>query len=102
MVALDEQRRPVEVVIKQPDRGLRYSWSIAVWTPAFGRYLISYVERWDDRVGEQGPFEPCVGDVVRDAIAGDLAVEAVVFDEGRFLNISTPGDLKLANEMAAG
>jgi glucose-1-phosphate thymidylyltransferase len=101
MVVLDEDARPVDVVIKQPDRGLRYSWSMAVWTPVFSRRLVEYVDRWDD-VREQSSVEPCVGDVVSDAIAAGSAVEAAIFEDGRYLNISTPNDLKLANEMAAG
>lgn len=89
MVALDDAGRPVEVVIKQPDRGLRYSWSIAVWGPRFGALLV-------DTAVEQLAEEASVGDVVQAAIGAGLAVEAVRFDDGAYLDVGTPEDLARA------
>jgi glucose-1-phosphate thymidylyltransferase len=104
MVVLDSQLRPVEVVIKQPDRGLRYSWSIAVWTSRFSSYLVDFLVeveegRADDITG-QGPREPSVGDVVQAALDEGLAVEAVVFDQGGYLDVGTPDDLAEARRLA--
>jgi len=105
MVVLDSDLRPVEVVIKQPDRGLRYSWSIAVWTSRFSSYLVNFLAeveegRADDPSG-LAPREPSVGDVVQAALDEDLAVEAVVFDQGGYLDVGTPDDLAEARRLAA-
>lgn len=98
MVALDDESRPVELVIKQPSRGLLYSWSIAVWTPAFSKMLIDFVRMYD--AGEDmlllGAEEPVVGHVIQKALDDGLDVEAVVFPNGEYLDIGTPEDLNRA------
>jgi glucose-1-phosphate thymidylyltransferase len=104
MVVLDSHLRPVEVVIKQPDRGLRYSWSIAVWTSRFSSYLVDFLAALDegqaDDVTGEGPREPSVGDVVQAALDEGLAVEAVVFEQGGYLDVGTPDDLAEARRLA--
>jgi len=106
MVALDSNMAPVEIVIKQPDRGLRYSWSIAVWTPSFSRYLIDFVSNIDNDSNEQSPKddpqELSVGHVVQDALVEGFAVEAVIFREGSYLDIGTPDDLAEARRIISG
>lgn len=95
MVRLDDAGRPVEIAIKQPDRGLRYSWSIAVWRPHFSRFLVDYVTAFD-KAPAAGGHELHVGEVVQAAITNDLGVEAVAFPEGGHLDIGTPADLARA------
>ena len=90
MVALDERGRPTEVVIKQPDRGLSYSWSVAVWSPRFSSFLTEFT------AGRHDQLEPSVGDVVQAAIDNGMPIEAVVFDDGGYLDVGTPEDLKAA------
>ncbi len=94
MVALDGRGRPTEVVIKQPDRGLRYSWSIAAWSPGFSSYLTEFA------AGQRGPLEPSVGDVVQATINDGLVVDAVRFEKGSYLDVGTPGDLAEARRLA--
>ena len=96
MVALDARGRPTEVVIKQPDRGLRYSWSIAVWTPRFSGFLSDFLAGVDPMASE-----PSVGDVVQAAIDEPLAADAVVFGEGYYLDVGTPDDLQEARNLAS-
>jgi len=106
MVVLDHQLQPVEVVIKQPDRGLRYSWSIAVWTSSFSGYLVDFLTHVDkdqaDTAVQQGPAELSVGDVFQAALGDGLAAEAVVFEQGSYLDVGTPGDLAEARRIVTG
>lgn len=95
MVELDDEQHPIGVVIKQPDRGLRYSWSIALWTPRFSALLTSFIA-----AGPKTETEPSVGDVVRAAIDDDLTIQAVVFEEGSYLDVGTPDDLAKARRIA--
>ena len=103
MVVLDDQLRPIEVVIKQPDRGLRYSWSVAVWTPRFSAYLTDFLDEGDNSKADAAvqllPEELSVGDVIQAALNDGLATEAVVFEQGRYLDIGTPDDLDEARRI---
>jgi glucose-1-phosphate thymidylyltransferase len=105
MVVLDHQLRPVEVVIKQPDRGLRYSWSIAVWTSSFSGYLVDFLTHVDkgqaDTAAQPEPDELSVGDVFQAALGDGLAAEAVVFEQGGYLDVGTPDDLAEARRITA-
>lgn len=100
MVSLADDSRPVEIVIKQPDRGLLYSWSIAVWTPAFSRLTRDFV-RTCDRGTDHGlanSEEPSVGHVIQKAIIDGFEVEAVVFPGGGYIDMGTPEDLESARQ----
>ena len=90
MVALDDRGRPVDIVIKQPDRGLDYSWCMAVWAPRFGEHLTDFV------ASVQLDREPSVGDVVQAGIENGLNIEGVIFGEGHYLDVGTPEDLATA------
>ncbi len=94
MVALDRHSRPVEVVIKQPDQGLRYSWATAVWGPAFTESLIAFVSG----IAPASKVELSVGHAVQNAIDSGLDVEAVRFDDGQYFDIGTPAALAEARE----
>lgn len=99
MVALDGRSRPVEVVIKQPGRGLEFSWAIAVWTPRFSEYLLDRVPVVASAKGTAGSKrepEASVGDVVQRALEDGLDVEAVIFRDGAYVDIGTPEDLERA------
>lgn len=98
MVRLDEAGRPIEIVIKQPDCGLRHSWTIAVWTPHFSEYLLRHLDH-DPAAGPTGELQ--VGEIVQTAIADGVEVAAVAFDDGHYLDIGTPDDLARATGGAA-
>lgn len=99
MVRLDEGQRAVEIVIKQPDRGLRYCWTLAVWTPTFTAYLLERLRTHGDRVGSPGEFQ--IGDVIQAAIDDTMHTESVVFADGRYLDVGTPADLEHARRAVA-
>jgi glucose-1-phosphate thymidylyltransferase len=90
MVELDSVGRPVALTIKQPDRGLRFTWSIAAWSPGFSSWLAGFAA--------QAPRDREVhfGEAIQAAIDGGRRIAAVVFDDGEYLDIGTPDDLELA------
>lgn len=78
-----------DLVIKQPDRGLRYTWAIAAWRPRFTEVL--------SKAAAAAPNAALhIGEVIRAAITRRLRVEAVPFDDGEVLDIGTPEDLRRA------
>ena len=101
MVRLDDSGRVRGLAIKQPagtsTEDLRYTWSVAVWGPAFTELLHRFV-------GELGPTgrlpdlgrEAYVGDVVVRALEEGLRIEATAFPDGDSLDIGTPEDLQRA------
>ncbi|MEM1242328.1 MAG: sugar phosphate nucleotidyltransferase [Cyanobacteria bacterium P01_H01_bin.26] len=82
---------------------LRYMWAIAVWRPSFTEFLYHHVEaRRTALIGNQSPVlmqempaytETPIGDVMVDAIANSLRVEAIPFETGQYLDIGTPENL---------
>jgi glucose-1-phosphate thymidylyltransferase len=104
MVRLDEALRVAEIVIKQPDRGLRYCWTLAVWTPRFSDYLLHRIADHDDRAHAASGDSPRAGEfqigaVIQDAIDAGMPTESVVFDGGRYIDVGTPDDLNTARSL---
>ncbi|MEO0350539.1 MAG: sugar phosphate nucleotidyltransferase [Cyanobacteria bacterium P01_A01_bin.15] len=82
---------------------LRYMWAVAVWRPRFTKFLHQFVEaRLTKLIGDRSPVllnefpaytETPIGDVMVDAIANGLRVEAIPFETGQYLDIGTPENL---------
>lgn len=91
MIDIDENCRVREVVIQPPHTKLRYSWSIAVWTPVFTEFLDSFL------AGQKPPVAACpelsVGMVIQAAIRAGLRVDAVPVSEEPYFDIGTPEGL---------
>ncbi len=97
MVELDEDERVIDIVIKQPDRGLRFCWSLAAWTPAFSSYLL---DRLPAEAGARNAVDEFqIGNVIRAAIADGMPATAIVFHEGGILDVGTPQDLRRARNL---
>ncbi|AFY34200.1 phage head-tail adaptor [Calothrix sp. PCC 7507] len=95
MVDFDDTGK-VSLVIEKPQQSdLRYMWSIAVWTPAFTRFLHELLLSLETNNLSQQPELP-IGDVIQVAINQGLRVEAEVFADGSYLDIGTPDDLSRA------
>ena len=100
MVELDAHGRVRLLVIKPERSELRYAWEIAVWTPTFTRLMHEFVARdARQRAVASGSLqaEAQISAVVQAAIEAGLAVEAVIFENGRCLDIGTPEDLLRAD-----
>jgi glucose-1-phosphate thymidylyltransferase len=100
MVDLDDDGRVRQIVIKPLETHLRYTWIIAVWTPAFTNFMHTYLAATASPTSPgsavhsaPGQRERFVGDVIQAAIHDGLRVEAVSFPDGTCLDIGTPDNL---------
>ncbi|MEM9555923.1 MAG: sugar phosphate nucleotidyltransferase [Acidobacteriota bacterium] len=98
MVDLDAAGRLLDVVIKQRDCALRWTWSFALWRPSFTAYLGKFLARPDASRHDAQASTPelYVGDVLRAAARDGLDLRGVCFEEGSFLDVGTPDDLRRA------
>ena len=81
-----------DIIIKQSQSNLPFTWGAAVWTPVFTRFMHSYVAtEAGSRAENQN--ELFIGEVVRAAIIEGLRVETVQVSDKPFLDIGTPEDL---------
>ncbi|HET8645820.1 MAG TPA: sugar phosphate nucleotidyltransferase, partial [Vicinamibacteria bacterium] len=90
-VEMDADGRVRRIHDKPPGREWMNSWAVASWSPRFTRFC----SEWDAR-RPPGGAEPALGHVFEAARADGLAVVAVSFDSGRFLDIGTPQGLRSA------
>lgn len=103
LVDFDDQGLVLGIYEKSQLTHLRYMWAIAVWRPSFTEFLHRTVQtKLQLLIGEQSPMlikvmpeyvETPIGDVIRDAIANNLRVEAIPFETGQYLDIGTPENL---------
>lgn len=101
MVRLDSDGAVRSLVIKPDDTELRHTWILAAWTPAFTEFLAGWCRRERERradpePGPDAPEEPYLGHVVQAALEQGIEVDAVVFEEGSYVDIGTPRELASA------
>ncbi len=94
MVELGPDGRVRRVEVRPETTTLRYNWLIAVWGPAFTRFLHEAVQ--DMAVEASADTELQIGAVVQAAVAAGLHVEGVEFPEGSYRDIGTPDQLAAA------
>ena len=108
MVRLDSDGRIRSIVIKPETTNLRYTWILAAWSSAFTQFLSGWcaegrgavAERKDSGAGA-GKSEPYMGDVIQAALDEGMDVESVVFEEGSYVDVGTPGELASTVERLA-
>jgi glucose-1-phosphate thymidylyltransferase len=107
MVHLDQDGRIQQIIIKPPHTHLRYTWTIAIWTPVFTRFMHEYVaglqglkKRNSAENNSSEPRELFVGDVIQAAIQNDMGIDTVVFPDGSCLDIGTPEDMIRAAQIS--
>ncbi len=100
MIDLDENERIRRFVIKPCKTHLRYTWTIAVWTPVFTHFMHKYLatlqevsERDNSGINASEQRELFVGDVMQAAITSNLRVQGVLFPDDTCTDIGTPDDL---------
>ena len=97
MVDRDDAGRVKSIAIKPTETQLKYTWMIAVWTPAFTRFMHDFVTALGQSTtvarGTAEEREYFVGDVVQAAIDRGMSVETVVFPDSKCVDIGTPEDL---------
>ena len=94
MVALDENGRVQQIVIKPKQTQLKYTWFIAVWTPKFTHFMHHYLHEQLENATLAN--ELYLGDVIQAALDNEFHVESVLFANGRYIDIGTPDDLMKA------
>jgi glucose-1-phosphate thymidylyltransferase len=91
MVELAPDGRVVRVEVRPESTTLRFNWLIAVWGPAFTRFLHEAVRK---APAGEGEFQ--IGAVVQGAVEAGLHVEGVEFPGGSYRDIGTPAELAAA------
>jgi glucose-1-phosphate thymidylyltransferase len=91
MVELAPDGRVARVEVRPQSTSLRYNWLIAVWGPAFTRFLHEAVRR-----APAGEGELQIGAVVQAAVAAGLHAEGVEFPAGSYRDVGTPEELAAA------
>jgi glucose-1-phosphate thymidylyltransferase len=94
MVELDDRNWVRDIVIKPRQTELRYSWDIAVWTPAFTEFLHQYIAA--HKASAAASPELSVGEVIQAAIRQKLRVKGMQVSEEPYLDIGTPQGLEKA------
>lgn len=101
MVEFDRENRVLAIHPKPTKTRLTYTWIIAVWTPRFTSFshqniLAESVPAHQTLQEIGGDSELYIGHVIQAAIDEGLQVEAVIFSNGRCLDLGTPEDLLMA------
>jgi glucose-1-phosphate thymidylyltransferase len=90
-VEMDDEGRVLRIHDKPRGRQWMNSWAVASWSSRFTRYCAEWERRRSRANGE-----PALGHVFEAARADGLAMVAVPFDSGHFLDIGTPRGLRAA------
>lgn len=91
MVELAPDGRVIRVEVRPESTTLRFNWLIAVWGPAFTRFLHETVQK-----APSGEGELQIGAVVQGAVEAGLHVEGVEFPDGSYRDVGTPAELAAA------
>ena len=94
MVDIDDNGRIRSIQIKPVKTHLTYTWQIAVWTPAFTRFMHDYISVQQSIFeNNMNVKELFVGDVIQTAMKNNIEIDTVIFKDGNCLDIGTPEDL---------
>jgi len=100
MVRCDDSGKVLSIEIKPKKSELDLCWILAIWTPAFSKYLLDLVHNDGTRItalaGKNDDNH--LGQVFKLAIGDGLVIDSVSFPKGRSLDIGTPDDLELARD----
>lgn len=99
MVDFDPDGTVNLIIEKPPQTTLTLMWGVALWAPSFTEFLHTYLANIEQAFNQAAANETLtrkeipIGDVIQAAIAAGMRVEAVPFEQGRYLDIGTPDDL---------
>lgn len=101
MVEINHIGRPQNIHIKPEHSDLTYTWILAVWSPAFTRFMNDFLNQVEPEVHQSytqsnsGGWqqEYYFGHVIQAALETEMAVESVIFKTGYYTDIGTPEDL---------
>jgi glucose-1-phosphate thymidylyltransferase len=99
MLKLEEDFRIKRIVIKPEKTNLRYTWGLALWKPAFTRFMHEYL--LTSRKSAENSPELFMGEVIQAAIDDGLRVEGVKVADEPYIDVGTPEDLARAMKYSA-
>jgi glucose-1-phosphate thymidylyltransferase len=104
LVELGKNGRVIKIEVKPKRTNLKYTWLIAIWTPAFTRFLHNYVidfkknDLFSEHLNRTGKCdEVFMGEMFNAAIDSGLYIDQVIFKDGIYLDIGTPDNLAKAS-----
>lgn len=92
-VEFDIHDRIQKVHTKPHKETTGFTWILAVWTPAFTRFMHGFVENAVDTTDSR---DVSLGRVLQAALEHGLSFDHVVFEQGSCLDVGTPEDLERA------
>jgi glucose-1-phosphate thymidylyltransferase len=96
MVELGPDGQVVRIEVRPESTALRFNWLIAVWGPAFTRFLHEAV-----RATPAGEGELQLGAMMQAAVTAGLRVEGLEIPEGAWRDVGTPEGLAAAQRELA-
>lgn len=81
--------------IKPESTTLKWTWTYAVWTPRYTKFLLRWTEGWNARSARLGR-EPHAADPFAAALAEGFEIESLAEPGGKVLDIGTPETLASA------
>jgi glucose-1-phosphate thymidylyltransferase len=91
VVAVSDDGRVEQILVKPAHTTLRQTWGIAVWTPVFTQFMHDHLEQ--SKASGEGT-ELHVGHVIQAAIEVGMVVTGLAVSEQPFLDIGVPEQLK--------
>ena len=99
MVDVTARGKVRRIEIKPESTTLKWTWTYAVWTPRFTKFLVRWTENWNPRSARLGR-EPHAGDVFIAALGEGFEIDALTDTRGKVLDIGTPETLARAMSRA--
>jgi glucose-1-phosphate thymidylyltransferase len=101
MVEFDDRGKIRNIIIKQNRPDLKYGWTIALWNTKFWDFMHEYIQdvitnKSTEDLRTEGSLsrELYPGDIFLEAIKNGMNAEAVIFENGKSIDIGTPEDFK--------
>lgn len=98
MVALAAGDRVLKVIDKPAQTNLTHMWGMACWSPCFTHFMGEYLQK----IPPPSEREVVLGDVFQAAVDEGLNVGAVRFDDGQYIDVGIPEDLRYAIQRFSG
>jgi glucose-1-phosphate thymidylyltransferase len=86
-VRVDSDGRVTQILDKPKTTDLKNTWGMAVWSPRFTGLLHEEVAKSPEDA------KPTLGSVFQQAVDRNFNVRALLFDDGRYLDVGTPDGL---------
>ena len=96
MVEVEENGQISSVYVKPEETSLQYTWIIAAWKPSFTNYVHKFTHgllRKRNAPDGLSGREVHMGHLIQQALDDGMAVNSVLFEEGKYIDIGTVNEL---------